>query len=384
MTTAVRVVDGNQLKTVSLTINGVTVDVPRGTTVLEAAKKAGIYIPTLCSDPDLTPFGGCRMCIVEIENVRGLPASCTLEATDGMVVRTDTPAVKRTRQTTLELILANHPSECLICHRRQHCGPNDICLRNVSVTDRCVVCPKNKQCQLQGVVEYLGIDETHFGRLRQRTRVVPVDDSNPAYIRDMNKCILCGRCWRACHEVTGIDAIEMLNRGDLSTVGGLGNKPILFSRCETCGECVSRCPTGALVFRESRPAAHEVKTICPYCGVGCQLYLGVKDGQIVGVRGDKEGPANQGRLCVKGRFGIADFVNHADRLKTPLVRRNGRLEEATWDEALDIVASKLGRYRGDEVAVISSAKATNEDNYVMQKFARVVLGTNNVDHCARL
>jgi predicted molibdopterin-dependent oxidoreductase YjgC len=369
---------------VSLVIDGVKVEVPPGTTVLEAAKKADIYIPTLCYDPELTPNGGCRMCIVEIENVRGLPASCSIEATDGMVVHTNTPTVNRSRMITMELILANHPAECLTCHRREHCGPNDICLRNVSVTDRCVSCSKNKQCQLQDVAEYLGIDETHFRRLRQRTRVVPIDDSNPAYIRDMNKCILCTRCVRACHEITGIDAIDVAFRGDSATIAGLGNLPILLSRCETCGECITHCPTGALIFRESRTVTREVKTICPYCGTGCQLYLGIRDGEIISVRGDPEGPANRGRLCVKGRFGIAEFVNHADRLKTPLIRRNGRFEEVPWDEALDIVARKLGRYRSDEVAVISSAKATNEDNYVMQKFARVVLGTNNIDHCARL
>jgi predicted molibdopterin-dependent oxidoreductase YjgC len=369
---------------VSLFIDGVKVEVPPGTTVLEAAKKADIYIPTLCYDPDLKPYGGCRLCIVEIEKMRGLPTACTTPATEGMVVHTKTPAVNQARRTVMELIMANHPSDCIICHRREHCGPNDICLRNVAVTDRCVSCPKNEHCELQTVARYLGIDETYFERLRKRTSFVPIDDSNPAYIRDMNKCILCARCVRACHEVTGIDAIDIAFRGNSATIAGLGNLPILLSRCETCGECVTRCPTGALVFRESRIATREVKTICPYCGVGCQIYLGIRDGEIISVRGDPEGPANQGKLCVKGRFGIAEFVNHADRLKTPLIKRNGKFEEATWDEALDIVVRKLGRYRGDEVAVISSAKTTNEDNYVMQKFARVVLGTNNVDHCARL
>ena len=384
MTTGSAATDEKKLKTVSLTIDGVKVEVPQGTSVLEAARKADIYIPTLCYDPDLTPYGGCRMCIVEIEKMRGLPTSCTTEATDGMVVHTESPAVNRSRLTTMELIMANHPSDCLTCHRRQHCGPYDICLRNVSVTERCVSCPKNEQCELQEVAKYLGIDETHFGRLRPRTRVVSVDDSNPAYIRDMNKCILCGRCWRACHEVTGIDAIEMLNRGDASTVGGLGDLPILLSRCETCGECVHRCPTGALVYRNSRPISREVKTTCPYCAVGCQVFLGIRGDEIISVRGNKEGAANAGRLCVKGRFGVADFVHHKDRLKKPLIRRNGKFEEATWDEALDLVASKLKTYKPGEIGVVSSARSTNEASYLMQKFGRAVLGTNNVDHCARL
>jgi len=385
MTTSGATLSGEKiLKTVSLTIDSVKVEVPAGTTVLEAANKAGIYIPTLCYDPDLKPYGGCRLCIVEIEKMRGLPPSCTIEAAEGMVVHTETPAVNKSRRTVMELIMANHPSDCLTCHRREHCGPYDICLRNVSVTDRCVSCAKNENCELQKVARYLGIDEEQFGRLRKRTRVVPVDDSNPAYIRDMNKCILCGRCWRACHEVTGIDALEMLNRGDMSTVGGLGDLPILLSRCETCGECVSRCPTGALVFRNSRMVTREVKTICPYCAVGCQVYLGIRGGEIISVRGDKEGPANEGHLCVKGRFGVSDFVHHKDRLKKPLIKRNGKFEEATWEEALDLVASKLKTYQPGEVGVVSSARSTNEASYMMQKFGRVVLGTNNVDHCARL
>jgi predicted molibdopterin-dependent oxidoreductase YjgC len=382
--TDVAVTDEKKVKNIALTIDGVKVNVPQGTTVLEAARKAGIYIPTLCYYPDLTPNGGCRMCIVEIENMRGLPASCSIEATDGMVVHTDTPAVKRSRMITMELIMANHPSECLICHRRKHCGPNDICLRNVAVSDRCVSCSKNQQCELQDIVAYLGMDETHFGRLRQRTRVVPIDDSNPFFNIDHNRCILCTRCTRACHEITCVDAIEMAYRGDNMKVSTAGDGPLVESICRSCGECMVRCPVGAMTPKDIIKPEQEIKTICPYCGVGCQLYLCVNDGRVTGVRGDPEGPVNRGKLCVKGRFGIAEFVNHADRLKTPLVRRNGRLEEATWDEALEIVARRLGRYRGDEVAVISSAKTTNEDNYVMQKFARAVLDTNNVDHCARL
>jgi predicted molibdopterin-dependent oxidoreductase YjgC len=359
MTSGSSAVDEKKLKTVSLKIDGVKVEVPPGTTVLEAAKKAGIYIPTLCYDPDLKPYGGCRLCIVEIEKMRGLPVSCCTEATDGMVVHTETPAVNQSRRTVMELIMANHQGDCLIC-------------------------AKNQNCELQTVARYLGIEQEHFDRLRKRTRVVPIDDSNPAYVRDMNKCILCGRCWRACHEVTGIDALEMLNRGDMSTVGGLGDLPILLSRCETCGECVARCPTGALVFRNNAVVTREVKTTCPYCAVGCQVYLGIRSGKIISVRGDKEGPSNAGHLCVKGRFGVADFVHHEDRLTKPLIRKNGKFEEATWDEALDLVAAKLKTYKPEEVGVVASARSTNEACYVMQKFGRAVLGTNNVDHCARL
>jgi predicted molibdopterin-dependent oxidoreductase YjgC len=360
MTITSPVITGEKIiRTITLSIDGVKVDVPEGTTVLEAAKKAGVYIPTLCYDPDLKPYGGCRLCIVEIEKMRGLPTSCTTLATDGMVVHTETPAVNQARRITVELIMANHQGDCLTC-------------------------AKNQNCELQTVARYLGIEQEHFDRMRKSQRVVPVDDSNPAYIRDMNKCILCARCVRACHEITGIDAIDLAYRGDNVTVATFGDEPILLSRCETCGECVSRCPTGALTFRNSRQATREVKTTCPYCAVGCQVHLGMRGDEIVGVRADKEGPSNEGHLCVKGRFGIADFVHHETRLKTPLIKKNGVFEEASWDEALNLVASKLKNYKPEEVGVVSSARSTNEANYIMQKFGRAVLGTNNVDHCARL
>lgn len=347
------------LGTVNLTIDGLKTKVREGTTVLEAAEGAGIYIPTLCYDEDLVPYGGCRLCVVEIEGMRGLPTACTTPVAEGMVVRTETPAVEHSRRITMELIMANHHGDCLTC-------------------------AKNQDCELQRVARYVGTDEAHFERMRKSQDIVPIDDSNPAYVRDMNKCILCARCVRACHEITGIDAIDLAFRGDAATISTFGDRPILLSRCETCGECVGRCPSGALVFRRSRQATREVKTTCPYCAVGCQVYLGIRGGEIVGVRPDKDGPANEGRLCVKGRFGIADFVHHESRLKKPLIKRNGVFTESTWDEALDLIADKLRTYASHEIGVVSSARATNEDNYVMQKFGRVVLRTNNIDHCARL
>jgi predicted molibdopterin-dependent oxidoreductase YjgC len=370
-----------KLKTVSLTIDGVGVEVPEGTTVLEAAQKAGIYIPTLCHDPDLEPYGGCRLCVVEIEQTRGLPTACTTPAIDGMKVTTESPAISAVRHTTLELILSTHPCDCLECHRRKRCGPYDSCLRHVAVTDRCVVCPANNNCELQKVVDYLGVHKLGIPR---DTTPRDVDTSNPFFDLDRNRCILCSRCVRACQEITGVGAIDLANRGYDVKVATFGDNPLMDSICRSCGECMVRCPVGAMMPKETVRPAKEVKTVCPYCGVGCSMYLGVKDGRITGIRGDEQGPVNQGRLCVKGRFGIAEFVNHKDRLTAPLIRKNNKLVEASWEEAFSLVAAKLGKYRGDEVAVISSARSTNEDNYVMQKLARAVLGTNNVDHCARL
>lgn len=379
--TGLTVAGEKKLKTVSLTIDGLRVEVPEGTTVLEAALKAGIYIPSLCHYSDLEPYGGCRLCIVEITQTRGLPTACTTPAVDGMKVTTESPAIDAVRRASLELILSTHPCDCLECHRRKRCGPNDICLRHVAVTDRCVTCPANNNCELQTIVDYLDVHELSYPR---DTAPRDVDTSNPFFNLDRNRCILCSRCVRACQEITGVGAIDMANRGYDMKVATFGDATLMDSICLSCGECMVRCPVGALIPKETVSPAKEVKTVCPYCGVGCSMYLGVKYGKITGIRGDPEGPANQGRLCVKGRFGIAEFVNHQDRLTAPLIRKNGELVEASWEEALSLVASKLGKYRGEEVALITSARSTNEDNYVMQKLARAVLGTNNVDHCARL
>jgi len=364
-----------KLGTVTLTIDGKVVEAPKGATVLEAALGAGIYIPTLCYDPDLNPYGACRLCVVEIEGMRGLPTSCTTPVADGMEVHTETPRVNQSRLITMELIMANHHGDCLTC-------------------------ASNQQCELQKIARYLDIDQEHFDQLRKGTQIYPVDNSHPAFERDLNKCILCAKCVRACNEIAGVGAIGLAFRGYSAKVATSGDKPILESICESCGECLARCPTGALVPKHEKQATREVKTICPYCGVGCSLYLGIRGNEIVSVRGDKDSPVNKGGLCVKGRFGF-DFVQHSDRLNKPMIRNKGRgkdikingnfrevFREASWDEALGLVAERFEqvktKYGPDSIGVLSSAKFTNEENYLVQKFARVVLGTNNIDHCARL
>ncbi len=341
---------------INLTINGQPVTADKGMTVLEAAQSAQIYIPTLCADPDLEPYGGCRLCVVEIEGMRGLPTACTTPASDGMLVHTETPAVNEVRTTVTELLIADHPVECLTC-------------------------PQNQQCDLQKVAAYLGITEQP---LRRTNRLFPVDNSNPFFELDRNKCILCARCTRTCSEITCVGAIELAYRGYDAKVATFGDQPLMDSICMSCGECVTHCPVGALAPKHAKPPTNEVATTCPYCGVGCGMYLGIREGHIVSIRGDRDNPASQGQLCVKGRYGINEFVHHPERLATPLIKHNGEFAEATWDEALDLVSERLASYKGDEIAVISSAKCTNEENYVVQKLARVVLGTNNVDHCARL
>ena len=344
------------MDTIRLVIDGVEVSVEKGVTVLEAAQEAGVYIPTLCHDPDLEPYGACRLCVVEIERMRGLPTSCTTPATDGMVVHTNTAAIDKVRRTALDLLVAEHGAECLVC-------------------------AKNQRCELQKVAAYVGMDEQRYVR---KKRALPIEDSNPFFSFDPNQCVFCARCVRACDEVANVGAIDFNWRGYDSKVGTFGDIPLIESVCVSCGECVVRCPVNALMPKETVLATHEIKTVCPYCGVGCGMYLGVREGEVVGVRGDRENSINRGRLCVKGRFGIADFVNHEDRLTSPLIKQDGQFVEASWDQALDLVSSKLAGFKGEEFVAVASAKATNEDNYVFQKFARSVMETNNVDHCARL
>jgi len=369
---------------INLTIDDQPVGAEAGMTVLEVVKEAGIYIPTLCYHPSLAPYGGCRLCVVEIEKMRGLPTSCTTPATDGMIIRTNTPQLQEFRRGILELILSEHPHNCLDCWRRERCGPFDICLRSVEVTERCVTCPKNGRCELQQVSDYIGVKET---TLPYSYKELPVHREDPFFDRDYNLCILCGRCVRICQEVRGAAAIAFTFRGSQALVGTAFDRPLQDSGCQFCGACVDVCPTGALMERSIKwkgSAERQVLTTCPYCGVGCQLELQLKDGKIFEVIPQQDNEVNRGQACVKGRFGITEFVHHPERLTTPLVKRDGKFTEATWDEALDIVASKLASYKAEEMSVISSAKATNEDNYVIQKLTRAVLGTNNVDHCARL
>jgi len=374
---------------ITLSIDGQEIITQPGKTIIQAAMESGLYIPYLCYYPGMKPFGACRMCVVEVENARGTPASCTTPVADGMVVSTNTPQIQDLRKGITELIISEHPHGCLTCHRTDLnganlCGPADICQRHVSVTDRCVACPKNERCELKDTTIYVGTGLTT--PLTYQYRNLPVLTQDPFYDLDYNLCIVCGRCVRACEELRGDSAITFTERAGISLVGPAHGASLLESGCEFCGSCIDVCPVGALVESDYKweKAVEHVSTTCPHCPVGCQLKLEVnRRGKVIRVIPELEAEANHGQACFKGKFGL-DFINSRNRLKTPLVRRNGSLEEASWEEALSLVAEKLSLYKGDQFAAIGSYRGTNEEGYLLQKFARVVMWTNNVDHSSNL
>jgi formate dehydrogenase alpha subunit len=357
---------------VTLQINGKPISAKEDETVLEAASGHGIVIPTLCFHKDLSPVGSCRLCMVEIEGWKGQVAACTLPVIEGMSVLTETPSLISSRKITLEILLQNYSDS----------GEN------------------KPLTEFMHWVDYYGARLPEALRVESRYKVD--SDPNPFVWVDMNKCILCTRCVRACAEIQGRFVWGVAGRGYESMIIAGANATMLEARCESCGACVAYCPTGALDNRMSiglGVADELVSTTCPYCGVGCQFDLNIKDGKIIRVTSNPEAPVNGMHLCVKGRYGY-DFVHHDDRLTQPLVRQyllnnesrptagRGDWIPVDWETALNIVAKKFVQVKRESgpnsIGLLSSAKCTNEENYLMQKFARQVIGTHNIDHCARL
>jgi predicted molibdopterin-dependent oxidoreductase YjgC len=363
---------------VTLTINGRKVIAPEGITILEAARGAGITIPTLCHHPDLSNVGACRLCVVSVEKARALQTACTTPIFEGMIVDTESQEARATRRFVLEMLLSDHPNGCMTCEADGDCELQDLAYAYD------VPWPTNG-----GVHHTYAVDS----------------DSNPFVYIDRNKCVLCGRCVRACAEIQVRNVWSFASRGFQSKLVAGADQPMLDARCESCGQCVAYCPVGALYDKMSLKQARankvrKVRTTCPYCGVGCNMDLNVRDGRIVRATSNPDAPVNGMALCVKGRYGY-DFVHHADRLIRPQVRRylidggkKGQGEnwdamvEVDWDVALDIAARRLHEIRdthgSDSIGVLTSAKCLNEENYLMNKFARQVIGTNSIDHCARL
>lgn len=360
-----------------VTINGRPFEVEGRKTILRIARDNEIFIPSLCDHPDLVPFGGCRLCLIEVKGRRGYVPACSTFAEEGMEVMTETPELRAKRRQVLELILSEHPHACLICSEKSNCDDYKSTIRKVGEVTGCVLCPKNGHCQLQEVVEALKIDRVLFPALYRNLEIRRED---PFFDRNYNLCILCGRCVRICHELRGASAISFVFRGSQAVIGTAFDRPLLESGCQFCGACVDVCPTGALTERAMRGELlpqEERRTLCPLCSLGCELILSLRDGRVMSsAAGDRSSP-NQGQVCVKGRFLIRDTVYSPKRILFPMIRRDGGFEEVSWEEALDFVARKLEGFRGQKIAVIGSSQVALEDLYVLEKFSHQVLASED-------
>ncbi|HEX8789522.1 MAG TPA: molybdopterin-dependent oxidoreductase, partial [Polyangiaceae bacterium] len=342
-----------------IVVDGHPVEVDAGSTLLQALRRVGLDVPTLCHDERIRPQAVCRMCIVEVEGHAHPVPSCSTLVEDGMVVQTASSRVEANRKVTLRLLARRHPPEALRS-REEH-----------------------------AFARYLR-ERTLEGELAGTTDPARIDDSNPYIHVDMSRCITCFRCVRICDELQGQFVWKVWNRGDEDEIRPDSGTTLLASSCVSCGACVTSCPTGALedktVLERGAPDAHT-RTTCPYCGVGCELDVRTRAGSIVQVLPVLDAPVSKGHLCVKGRYAF-EFVQSPDRLTTPLLRENGALRRASWAEAIRTIGERfrviLDRHGPGAVGVLGSARSTNEENYVAQKFARVVLGTNNIDCCARV
>ncbi|HQU58567.1 MAG TPA: molybdopterin-dependent oxidoreductase, partial [Saprospiraceae bacterium] len=351
-------------------INDKAHEIQDGETILNFIRRhlGKNYIPTLCDNPLLEPFGSCRLCSVEVARAGNgalkTVAACHTPVSEGVHIFTDTDSIQRLRRNIVELILTDHPLDCLTCEA-------------------------NGRCELQDVAARVGIREVRYPQGRNHLDR-PKDESHTYLRTDLSKCINCYQCVRACDEVQGEFVLSMAGRGfDNHIIKGMDTS-FADSYCVSCGACVQACPTAAIsdIFQPAAKSATDtVRTVCTYCGVGCNLEVAKRDNTILSISAPTDAAANHGHTCVKGRYAFR-FYNHPDRLRSPMIRRNGQLEEVSWNEAYDYIAERLTaiktEYGPDAIAGISSSRCTNEENYLMQKFIRAVIGTNNIDGCARI
>ncbi|MEL0162666.1 MAG: formate dehydrogenase subunit alpha, partial [Halieaceae bacterium] len=352
---------------VNVFIDGMAVSVPEGTSVMRAAAMVGADIPKLCATDNLNAFGSCRLCLVEIEGRPGTPASCTTPCQEGMAVHTQTPRLDKLRKGVMELYISDHPLDCLTC-------------------------PANGDCELQDMAGAVGLRTVRYGTEGENHLHKGKDESNPYFTFDASKCIVCSRCVRACSEVQGTFALTIAGRGFGSEVSPSEQQPFLDSECVSCGACVQACPTATLQEKsviELGVPSRKVKTTCAYCGVGCSFVAELRGDEVVRMVPDKQGGANAGHSCVKGRFAWG-YAQHQDRVTTPMIRDSIEDEwrPVAWDEAIAFAAERLNQIKAthgvDAIGGITSSRCTNEEVYVVQKMVRAAFGTNNVDTCARV
>src|SRR5580692_6865254 len=354
-------------KQVSLTIDGREITVPAGTSVLRAAAEAGLSIPKLCATDLLEAFGSCRMCLVQVEGMKGFPASCTTPVSEGMKVTTQNDKIGNIRRGVMELYISDHPLDCLTC-------------------------PANGYCELQDMAGAVGLREVRYGYKGANHLDAPKDESNPYFTFDASKCIVCSRCVRACDEQQGTLALTIQGRGFDSKVSASQAESFLESECVSCGACIQACPTATLSEKsliKAGQAEHSVITTCAYCGVGCSFRAEMQGEEVVRMVPNKDGHANHGHSCVKGRFAIG-YATHPDRITKPMIRASisDPWKEVSWEEAIAHAASELRRikkkYGRDSIGGITSSRCTNEETFLMQKLVRAGFGNNNVDTCARV
>ncbi len=357
--------------------------VPAGSTVLEAAEAAGVTIPSLCSHPELTPFGGCRLCAVEIDGMKPYPLACSTLVAEGMRVLTDTAGVREERREILGMILSEHPSSCLLCGEQDDCRRTQRAIRKSGVATGCRSCARDGACELQRVAELVGVEGVVHP---VAYRGLEPEHDEPFYDRDYNLCILCGRCVRMCAEVRGAGVLAFVDRGPRTLIGTAFGGSHEAAGCEFCGACVTVCPTGALTDKVSRwdgaPDGMETST-CPLCPIGCRIELAYAGGRLSSARGALDPDLNDGQLCLRGRFCLPETTQHPDRARRPRLRKGRYDRVVDWDEALAHVAARLADARSTDVLVLVSGDLTNEALYTAQRLAREGLATHGVDSTVR-
>jgi len=362
-----------------INIDGKELETKQGKTILEIARENNIYIPSLCDFKELEPFSGCRLCIVKVSGMKGYVPSCSTYAKEGMKVQTKTPDIIKLRRNILELILTEHPNACLICEEKDQCDEHKSTIRKVDEITGCVLCPNNGRCELQKVVEELGLEKINFPSVYRDFEITKDD---PFFDRNYNLCILCGRCVRVCREVRGLSVISFIRRGAETIVATNLGKSLLDSGCQFCGACVDVCPTGALTEKAVKydsPPDRKEESVCPLCSIGCGIEFNFFNHKLLGVDVVGSCPVNQGQACVRGRFTLRDVLQSENRIRKPLIRKNSHLEETTWDEALEYASKMLKKYKPNQVAVLTSPQMSCEDIFVINKFAKKLLKTDPIN-----